>query len=65
MAPQNQDRLLGWVDWCVAEAARPDAPKPRLRNNQSSGSSKVQIGLIDYLFRPSSFLYKFNSYIDR
>jgi hypothetical protein len=37
----------------------------RLRNKQLSGAQKVQIDLIDYLFEPSSFLLKFNSYLDR
>jgi hypothetical protein len=31
-------------------------------NNQLSGAGKVEIDLIDFLFKPSSYLYRFNSY---
>jgi hypothetical protein len=37
----------------------------RLRNKQLSRAQKVQINLIDYLFEPSNFLLKFNSYLGR
>jgi hypothetical protein len=30
-------------------------------NNQLSGAGKVEIDLIDFLFKPSSYLYRFNS----
>jgi hypothetical protein len=29
--------------------------------NQLSGAGKVEIDLIDFLFKPSSYLYRFNS----
>jgi hypothetical protein len=35
----------------------------RLVNNQLSGASGSQIELIDFLFRPSNCLYRFNSYL--
>jgi hypothetical protein len=31
-------------------------------NNQLSGAGKVEIDLIHFLFKPSSYLYRFNSY---
>jgi hypothetical protein len=31
-------------------------------NNQFSGARKVRIGLLGYLFRPNSYLYRFSSY---
>jgi hypothetical protein len=30
-------------------------------NNQLSGAGKVEIDLIDFLFKPSIYLYRFNS----
>jgi hypothetical protein len=30
-------------------------------NNQLSGAGKVEINLIDFLFKPSIYLYRFNS----
>lgn len=37
----------------------------RVVNNQFSGARKVKLDLICFLFRSSSCLYKFNSYLDR
>jgi hypothetical protein len=30
-------------------------------NSQLSGAGKLEIDLIDFLFKPSSYLYRFNS----
>jgi hypothetical protein len=54
--------------WLAKPNPRPSSWWLRLRmrsatvvNNQLSGAGKVEIDLIDFLFKPSIYLYRFNS----
>jgi hypothetical protein len=47
---------------CIQETQQPMIDlNHTVVNNQLSGAGKVEIGLIDFLFKPSSYLYRFNS----
>jgi hypothetical protein len=51
------------IDYCVVTCYSLGNSRGiiRLANNQLSGAQRSQIELIDFLFRPSNCLYRFNS----